>query len=127
MKCALIIPAWEPEEIFPTGTAASQINYWQPLGTLWVAAALQQAGHEVEFFNGAFLSHTEIFQAVTRLSPDFIGLYSTTFGWPKAKKTARNLKIIFPDVFVTVGGPYPIALREQCLEDHSRQAKGYLF
>ncbi len=117
MKCALIIPAWEPEEIFPTKTAASQINYWQPLGTLWVAAALQQAGHEVEFFNGAFLSHTEILQAVTRLSPDFIGLYSTTFGWPKAKKTARNLKILFPDVFITVGGPYPIALQEQCLED----------
>ncbi len=117
MKCALIIPAWEPEEIFPTKTAASQINYWQPLGTLWVAAALQQAGHEVEFFNGAFLSHTEILQAVTRFAPGFIGLYSTTFGWPKAKKTARNLKIIFPDVFITVGGPYPIALQEHCLED----------
>ncbi len=117
MKCALVIPAWEPEEIFPTKTAASQINYWQPLGTLWVAAALQQAGHEVEFFNGAFLTHTEILQAVTRFGPDCIGLYSTTFGWPKAKKTARNLKIILPDVFITVGGPYPIALQEQCLED----------
>ncbi|HEB68310.1 MAG TPA: radical SAM protein [Desulfobulbus sp.] len=117
MKCALVIPAWEPEEIFPTKTAASQINYWQPLGTLWVAAALQQAGHEVEFFNGAFFTHTEILQAVTRFEPGCVGLYSTTFGWPKAKKTARNLKIILPDVFITVGGPYPIALQEQCLED----------
>ena len=47
MKCALIIPAWAPEDIFSSKTAGSQINYWQPLGTLYVAAALQQAGHEV--------------------------------------------------------------------------------
>ncbi len=117
MKCALIIPAWEPEEIFPTKTAASQINYWQPLGTLYVGASLQQAGHEVEFLNGAFLSHSEILEAVKTLTPDFIGLYSTTFGWPKAKKTAQDLKKLFPDIFITVGGPYPIAVKEKCLED----------
>ncbi len=117
MKCALIIPAWEPEEIFPTKTAASQVNYWQPLGTLSVAASLQKAGHEVDFFNGSFLSHAEILDAVKTCAPGFIGLYSTTFGWPKAKKTAQDLKNILPDVFITVGGPYPIALQEQCLED----------
>lgn len=117
MKCALVIPAWEPEDIFPTGTAASQINYWQPLGTLWIAASLQEAGHEVEFFNGAFLRHPELVERVQRFAPGFIGLYSTTFGWAKAKKTAHDLKRIFPDVFITVGGPYPIALQEHCLED----------
>lgn len=117
MKCTLIIPAWQPEEIFPTKTAASQINYWQPLGTLSVAASLQKAGHEVDFLNGAFLTHTEILQTIKTSLPDFIGLYSTTFGWPKAKQTAHELKTILPDVFITVGGPYPIALQEQCLED----------
>jgi len=117
MKCTLIIPAWDPEEIFPTKTAASQINYWQPVGTLSVAASLQKAGHEVEFLNGAFLSNIEILQAVKTSAPDFIGLYSTTFGWPKAKKTAQELKTILPDVFITVGGPYPIALQDQCLKD----------
>ena len=40
MKCALVIPAWSPAEIFSIRTAASQINYWQPLGTLYVAASL---------------------------------------------------------------------------------------
>lgn len=117
MKCVLIIPAWQPEEIFPTRTAASQINYWQPVGTLSVAASLQKAGHEVEFLNGAFLRHSEIIQAVKISDADFIGLYSTTFGWPKAKKTARQLKAILPDAFIAVGGPYPIALQEKCLED----------
>lgn len=117
MKCVLIIPAWQPEEIFPTKTAASQINYWQPVGTLSVAASLQKAGHEVEFLNGAFLTHTEIIQAVMASHPDFIGIYSTTFGWPKAKKTAEYVKSLFPGAFIAVGGPYPIALQEKCLEE----------
>lgn len=115
MKCTLIIPAWQPEEIFPTKTAASQINYWQPLGTLSVAASLQRAGHEVEFLNGAFLPQEEILEKVRAAPPDFIGLYATTFGWPKARSTARQLKAILPRVFITVGGPYPMALQEQCL------------
>ena len=60
MKCALVIPAWVPEDIFSSKTASSQINYWQPLGTLYVAAVLQRAGHEVRFFNGAFTTHEQI-------------------------------------------------------------------
>ncbi|MHB8809651.1 MAG: B12-binding domain-containing radical SAM protein [Desulfobulbaceae bacterium] len=116
MKCTLIIPAWQPEEIFPTRTVASQINYWQPLGTLSVAASLKQAGHEVEFLNGAFLSREEILRKVKAASPDFIGLYATTFGWPKAQDTARDLRTILPEVFITVGGPYPMVLQEKCLQ-----------
>jgi len=117
MKCTLIIPAWEPEDIFPTRTAASQINYWQPLGTLWVAASLEKAGHRVELLNGGFLSHDEIIEKVCRDKPDFIGLYSTAFGWKKAKYTACCMKALFPDVFIAVGGPYPIAMGKQCLID----------
>ncbi len=117
MKCVLIIPAWEPEEIFPTKTAASQINYWQPLGTLSVAAALQKAGHEVNFLNGAFLSHAEILRKVQEADAGFIGLYATAFGWSKATRTARDIKITNPNAFITVGGPYPIAVQEQCLRE----------
>jgi len=117
MKCALIIPAWAPEDIFSSKTAGSQINYWQPLGTLYVAAALQQAGHEVRFYNGAFMGHDEIMRQVQEYQPEFVGLYSTTFGWEKAKMTAAAVKSILADVFLAVGGPYPVALQEKCLED----------
>ncbi|MDF1577388.1 MAG: radical SAM protein [Desulfobulbales bacterium] len=116
MKCVLIIPAWQPEEIFPTKTAASQINYWQPLGTLYVAAALLRAGHEVEFLNGAFLSREEILKAVAKSCPEFVGLYSTTFGWPKARQAAEEIRSLLPNAFTVVGGPYPIAVREKCLD-----------
>jgi anaerobic magnesium-protoporphyrin IX monomethyl ester cyclase len=117
MKCALIIPAWAPEDIFSSKTAGSQINYWQPLGTLYVAAALMQAGHEVKFYNGAFMTHTEIMRQLEVFQPKFVGLYSTTFGWDKAKKTAAAIREKIADVFLAVGGPYPVALQEKCLAD----------
>lgn len=117
MKCALIIPAWLPEDIFSQKTAGSQINYWQPLGTLYVAAAMQQAGHEVRFFNGAFLDHAQIMKGIEAFAPEVVGLYSTTFGWHKATWTAGEIKKLDPKIFVAVGGPYAIALQEKCLED----------
>jgi len=117
MRCALVIPAWVPEEIFPSKTAPSQINYWQPLGTLYVASSLLSAGHDVIFLNGAFMSHEEILNEIKGYNPDFVGIYSTTFGWQKAKKTATDIKRLDPQIFVCAGGPYPIAMQEQCLLD----------
>ncbi len=69
MKCALIIPSWVPEEIFSSKTAGSQINYWQPLGTLYVASSLMKAGHDVKFLNGAFMSHNEIMNELSDFKP----------------------------------------------------------
>jgi radical SAM superfamily enzyme YgiQ (UPF0313 family) len=118
MKCALVIPSWVPEDIFSSKTASSQINYWQPLGTLYVAAVLQGAGHEVKFLNGAFMGHEELMRRTREFGPSFIGIYSTTFGWEKAKKTASELRAIYgKNIFLCAGGPYPIALQEKCLED----------
>jgi len=121
MKCALVIPSWVPDEIFSSKTASSQINYWQPLGTLYVAAVLQKAGHDVRFFNGAFLTHDSILSDVCKFNPEFIGIYSTTFGWEKAKKTAEDFRrALDKNVFICAGGPYPIAMQEHCLEDAGR-------
>jgi radical SAM superfamily enzyme YgiQ (UPF0313 family) len=117
MKCALVIPAWAPDEIFSSKTAGSQINYWQPLGTLYVASSLLKAGHDVRFINGAFTKRDDILDEIRTFRPEFVGLYSTTFGWDKAKQTASDIKKINPGVFIAVGGPYPIAVKGRCLED----------
>ncbi len=117
MRCALIIPAWVPEELFARQTAGSQINYWQPLGMLYIAAVLRQAGHDVRFFNGAFLAQEEILRRVDEFSPRFAGIYATTFGWDKAMRTAEAVKRLNPEIFTCAGGPYPIALQERCLRE----------
>ena len=117
MRCALIIPAWVPEELFARQTAGSQINYWQPLGMLYIAAVLQKTGHDVRFFNGAFLAQDEILRRVDEFSPRFAGIYATTFGWDKAMRTAEAVKRLNPEIFTCAGGPYPIALQERCLRE----------
>lgn len=117
MKCALIIPSWVPEDIFSSKTAGSQINYWQPLGTLYVASSLMKAGHEVRFLNGAFMTHSEILKELHDFQPDVAGIYSTAFGWKKAVHAASQIKMLLKDIFIAVGGPYPIAMQEKCLED----------
>lgn len=115
MKCALIVPAWTPEEIFPAGTAGSQINYWQPLGSLYLGACLLEAGHEVEFLDGSFLGQEDILRRIDALRPDFAGIYSTTFGWPGAIRTAAAIKAIDSRILTCVGGPYPTAVQDACL------------
>lgn len=121
MKCALIIPSWAPEDIFSSRTASSQINYWQPIGTLCVAASLKRAGHEVRFLNGAFMTHEELLREIRLYKPAFAGIYSTAFGWSRAKKTAADIKNIDRDIVTCVGGPYPIAMQEQCLLDYGAE------
>jgi len=116
MKCALVVPAWRPEDIFPARTAGSQMNYWQPLGTLYVASSLIKDGHEVKFFNGAFETDQGILGGLDGYRPDFVGLYSTAFGWPSARRTASDIrKLLGGKVFVAAGGPYPIAMKEKCM------------
>lgn len=116
MKCALIIPAWTREELFPSQTGGSQINYWQPLGVLYIAACLQRAGHEVRVFDGGFLHHEALLRAVGEFDPDFAGIYATAFGWNQAKKTAADLKRL-KAMFTCAGGPYPVAAQERCLAE----------
>jgi len=117
MRCLLVIPSWLPEDIFPARTAGSQLNYWQPLGTLYVASSLRKAGHEVAFLNGAFLTHREILDEAARFRPGLVGIYATAFGWPGAGRTAADVKDRLPGAFVCAGGPYPIASRERCLAE----------
>ena len=127
MKCALVIPSWIPEDLFPTKTAGSQINYWQPLGTLYVASSLIEHGHDVRFFNGAFMTHHEIMQQLQEFAPEFVGLYSTTFGWPRAVRTAKAIKELHDKVFICVGGPYPTAMAEDCLSDRDNAIDAVIY
>ncbi len=117
MRCALVIPPWRPAEIFPARTAGVQLNYWQPLGTLYVASSLEAAGHEVRFLDGAFLSDAEILDALAAFDPRWVGVYATTFGWPKAARTAADVKARVPGAFTCAGGPYPVAMGARCLAE----------
>lgn len=82
-----------------------------------MASSILQAGHDAKLLNGAFMSHREIMDEIAGYRPDFVGIYSTTFGWNKAVETALDIKRELKDVFISAGGPYPIAMKELCLVD----------
>ena len=115
MKCVLVMPSWLPEDVFPEKTAKVQANYWQPLNLLYMGACLEQEGHEVIFLDGSFLGHDTIIKKIKKFQPGLVGVYSNAFLWQRAEKTASDIK--GEGVHITVGGPYPIALKEKCLAD----------
>lgn len=117
MKCLLIIPAWNEKDLFPDKLASSARHLWQPLGILYVAAALLKEGHRVRFIDGALHTHAEIIREFERERPDFVGIYSNTPIWNVAKRTVEDVKRLRPTTFVSVGGPTAIGWRERCLED----------
>ncbi|MDH3231849.1 MAG: B12-binding domain-containing radical SAM protein, partial [Alphaproteobacteria bacterium] len=61
--------------------------------------------------------HEAILQRVREFKPDFAGIYSTTFGWPAAARTAADIKALDPAIWTCVGGPYPTAAPDACLAD----------
>lgn len=71
----------------------------------------------MRFYNGAFMKHEEILEELLDFGPKLVGIYSTTFGWKRAIKTAKALKTLDKNMFVCVGGPYPTAMQECCLND----------
>ena len=119
MKCALVIPAWVPEDIFPSRTASSQINYWQPLGTLYVAAVLQKAGHEVQFFNGAFLSHEQVLREVERILARLYRALLNGLRMGEGKKNGNRPANVFGNAAFLSAPAAPIRspCRSACLED----------
>ncbi|MBU2560045.1 B12-binding domain-containing radical SAM protein [archaeon] len=117
MKCALVMPSWLPEDVFPEKTARAQANYWQPLNLLYMGACLERGGHEVIFLDGSFLGHETIINRIKDFKPGLVGVYSNAFLWSRAKKTASDIKAIHKGIHLTCGGPYPIATREKCIEE----------
>jgi radical SAM superfamily enzyme YgiQ (UPF0313 family) len=109
------MPSWLPEDVFPRKTAKVQANYWQPLNVLYMGACLEREGHEVLFLDGSFLSHNTVIRRLKELQPALVGVYSNAFLWPRAKKTAEDIKAVDERIHVTVGGPYPIAMGKKCL------------
>ncbi|MEL7210291.1 MAG: cobalamin-dependent protein, partial [Actinomycetota bacterium] len=107
-----------------------------PLGAAYVAAALREAGHEVEMIDGAGEAIGEIAEVdspvgtleriglspeeiVSRMRPDteIVGI-STMFlhEWPTVRSMAALVKERFPDCFLVLGGENATAFAPYILE-----------
>ena len=91
------------------------LGLFPPLGILYVAAALEQAGHRVEVLDGHFADLPGILERARRGRHQVVGISSYTAGWEADKRTLTALREGCPGVILVVGGPHPSAWKERCL------------
>lgn len=113
MRCLLVFPSWHAEDVFSKEFADSQLTLWQPTGLMYVAAALEKAGHEVRLMDGAFFTREQIRTAVREFRPGFVGVYSNLPLIEITRLTTDDVKAIDPSIVTGIGGPTASGLREQ--------------
>jgi radical SAM superfamily enzyme YgiQ (UPF0313 family) len=90
----------------------------QPLGLLYVAATLKQAGHEPRIHDCALDYHNlnVLKQTIIDWRPDFIGLSIIITELEQTKKIMALIRNIMPEVPVIFGGPWPSANPEESIK-----------
>ena len=88
-----------------------------PLGLLYLAAALLEAGHVVEVLDAAAeqLDVPGTVQRAQSFRPDVIGLGSTTVGFHSAVELAEALKGALPSIPVILGGHHVTLLPDDAM------------
>jgi anaerobic magnesium-protoporphyrin IX monomethyl ester cyclase len=77
-----------------------------PIGLMYVAAALEKVGFEVQIFDNYLMKKTtdEIKQIITKLNPQIAGITCGSATYLGCIETAKAIKEILPNCRVVVGG-----------------------
>jgi radical SAM superfamily enzyme YgiQ (UPF0313 family) len=109
MKIWLINPPQSAQTV--TGVRAVVSNLFfnsPPLGLGYLAAALEDAGHRVTITDcpveRVYAQH--ILAMAQQISPDLVGVTSTTTHFPNALDIAKRLKAALPNLPICIGGPH---------------------
>jgi anaerobic magnesium-protoporphyrin IX monomethyl ester cyclase len=80
-----------------------------PLGLAYIAAVLEQAGHEVTVIDNYAERnhHRQITERVSRIAPDVVGISTDSFSFQNAIEIAKAVKEANKDILVVAGGPHP--------------------
>ena len=108
MKVMLIVPPWTIRDIRAHDTQGIA-GMWPPIGTLYIASVLREAGHDVVFRDGAFYTENELAEIIQREAPDVLGAFVIAMFWERTKSLLRKIKQRTPGVFLIAGGHGPSA------------------
>jgi len=89
-----------------------------PLGLLYLAGSLLQAGFEVEIVDGCREGRRAIEDALARFRPDVVGTVCLTPARKKAIEVARIAKAFDPGIQVVLGGAHATIMYQQLLENY---------
>lgn len=98
-------------------------NQNPPLGILYLAASLRNAGHDVDIYDqGAMENNPQYpsFDFIKHFSPDIIGFSLYTFGLTNTFHYIDKLKNSFPNIKIIVGGHHATALPQKTMEDSDK-------
>src|SRR5437867_4948660 len=86
-----------------------------PLGILYIASVLREAGHQVRVFDaGELWNPTPLRETIRAFRPDVVGLSAITIEARVMEQMARVCREEMPDVPIILGGPHATAYPERC-------------
>ncbi len=88
----------------------------EPLGVLYIADALQKAGHRAEVWDMTFSQTAPELSGVPG-DFDMVGISSSSALYGKALEILRAIKALKPEMPVIIGGPHATALPEDAVSD----------
>jgi anaerobic magnesium-protoporphyrin IX monomethyl ester cyclase len=90
-----------------------------PLGLLYLATVLDQAGHKVKVIDCDIdnIALKDIFKTIEQEQPDVVGLTATTPIFLSAKEVIKQIKIKFPEIITLMGGYHFTALPIQSMQN----------
>jgi len=120
MKLVLVYP---PFELFKEGYGTKRPikkGYLPPIGIGYIAATAKKEGHNVSIVDASVLHYNidEAKNAILRLNPDVIGIYSMTCTIETAGALAKALKKD-SSVPIILGGPHATCFPRETLGDYS--------
>ena len=79
-----------------------------PLGIYYIASYVRTHGFRAHCIDAEAqnLNNSEIISKIKEITPDIIGLSSTTFSFQGATTLAQEIKITFPHLPIVIGGPH---------------------
>lgn len=80
-----------------------------PLGLMYVAAALREAGHRVQVLDGDPLLEIDMVDRVVAFEPELIGMSFLTMTIARASQLSKQLRETLPDIPLMLGGPHVTA------------------
>jgi anaerobic magnesium-protoporphyrin IX monomethyl ester cyclase len=96
---------------------------WPPLGLLYIATVLRDAGHEVRVINNsrAQLPLKALLKRIKRENPQVVGISALTPTFRQGIKFARAIKEELPDVKIVFGNYHPTFTYDRILETYPNE------
>ena len=126
MRVMLAIAPWSYQTVHPgamgrpgllnrlVGTVGAPS---EPLGLLYLAAALKQHGHLVILRDCALEPEREVLEAVTAYRPEVVGFSSMKHNWPSTMGLIGQVRRALPRAKLVLGGPQATCWQEETLEE----------